>query len=174
MTIDITAIKFDIEPDFRYNSFVFAKLINKIMKSGKKSIAEKIVYGAFEKVFQDISTGAVDVKISGSIYKPDSVINLLDSVLQKSMIGIEVVTKRVGGSNYKIPKPISPKRSLSIAFSWIAQSLESRSEKTAIEKLSAEVLDILNDRGFTIKKKTEIEKNAEANRAFAHLLTRKS
>ncbi len=172
MLLDITSVDFKTQPDYRYHSPLFAKLINKMMKCGKKAIAEKIVYGAFENLESMIKEKKIEVKMDGVVRDDISATELLLLIVSKVATGVEVVTQRVGGANYKIPKPISLKRSLSLAFSWIAQSIASRSEKTAIDKMTNEFIDILNDRGNSIKKKNEIEKNAEANRAFAHFLRR--
>lgn len=168
--LDVSSIDFKVKPDFKYESPLFAKLINKTMKDGKKAVAEKIVYGAFTQVQSMIKDKKLEIKKDGNLIESLTDQEILELALEKVCTGVEVVTQRVGGSNYKIPRPVSLRRSVSLALRWIVESMSARSEKTSIEKLANEIADILNDRGGAIKKKVEIEKNAEANKAFAHFL----
>ncbi len=142
-----------IIPDPKYNDRVVAKLVNVIMLGGKKSTAERALYGALELVAQRANEEAV-------------------KVLKKSLDNIkpmlEVKSRRVGGSTYQVPIEVRAERRLALAMRWLTRYAAKRSEKTLTDKLAGEILDAFNNRGAAVKKREETHKMAEANRAFAH------
>lgn len=147
------AEKRDILPDPKYNSKVVSKFINSIMKNGKKSIAEKICYGAFEILKQ--KTGSDPLKV-------------FKTAIENVKPVLEVKPRRVGGATYQVPVEIRPHRRTALAFRWILNYARERSEKTMQERLAGELLDAYNNTGSSIKKKEDTHKMAEANKAFAH------
>jgi len=142
-----------IIPDPKYNDRVVAKLVNVIMIGGKKSTAERALYGALELVAQRANEEAI-------------------KVLKKSLDNIkpmlEVKSRRVGGSTYQVPIEVRAERRLALAMRWLTRYASKRSEKTLTDKLAGEILDAFNNRGAAVKKREETHKMAEANRAFAH------
>ena len=142
-----------IIPDPKYNDRVVAKLVNVIMIGGKKSTAERALYGALELVAQRANEEAI-------------------KVLKKSLDNIkpmlEVKSRRVGGSTYQVPIEVRAERRLALAMRWLTRYAAKRSEKTLTDKLAGEILDAFNNRGAAVKKREETHKMAEANRAFAH------
>ena len=142
-----------IIPDPKYNDRVVAKLVNVIMLGGKKSTAERALYGALELVAQRANEEAV-------------------KVLKKSLDNIkpmlEVKSRLVGGSTYQVPIEVRAERRLALAMRWLTRYAAKRSEKTLTDKLAGEILDAFNNRGAAVKKREETHKMAEANRAFAH------
>lgn len=142
-----------ILPDPKFNDKVVAKLINTLMLAGKKSVAESIMYGALDLVAQRSNEEAV-------------------KVLKKSLDNIkpmlEVKSRRVGGSTYQVPIEVRPERRMSLAMRWLIKYSTARSEKTMKDKLAGEILDAFNNRGSAVKKREDVHKMAEANRAFAH------
>jgi small subunit ribosomal protein S7 len=142
-----------IIPDPKYNDRVVAKLVNVIMIGGKKSTAERALYGALELVAQRANEEAL-------------------KVLKKSLDNIkpmlEVKSRRVGGSTYQVPIEVRAERRLALAMRWLTRYAAKRSEKTLTDKLAGEILDAFNNRGAAVKKREETHKMAEANRAFAH------
>lgn len=147
------AEKRDILPDPKYNSKVVSKFINSIMKNGKKSIAEKICYGAFEILKQ--KTGSDPLKV-------------FKTAIENVKPVLEVKPRRVGGATYQVPVEIRPHRRTALAFRWILNYARQRNEKTMQERLAGELLDAYNNTGSSIKKKEDTHKMAEANKAFAH------
>lgn len=147
------AEKRDILPDPKYNSKVVSKFINSIMKNGKKSIAEKICYGAFEILKQ--KTGSDPLKV-------------FKTAIENVKPVLEVKPRRVGGATYQVPVEIRPHRRTALAFRWILNYARERNEKTMQERLAGELLDAYNNTGSSIKKKEDTHKMAEANKAFAH------
>lgn len=147
------AEKREIHPDAKFGDVVVAKFINNIMYDGKKSIAEKIVYGAMEKVHGRGGKSAVE---------------LFHEALNNVRPAIEVRSRRVGGATYQVPTDVRTDRAQALAFRWLISSSRKRSEKTMIDRLSAELLDASNSRGAAVKKREDTHKMAEANRAFAH------
>lgn len=129
------------------------KFINTVMSSGKKAVAEKIVYGAFDKVSERAKEDPVKVfeRAMGNV-KPK----------------LEVKSRRVGGSTYQVPVDVRPDRSQALGMRWLVQYARSRGEKTMVEKLASEILDAANNRGNAVKKREDTHKMAEANKAFAH------
>jgi len=145
--------KRNILPDPKYGDKTVAKLINILMLAGKKSIAESILYGALDIVAQKANDEAVKVLKKG-----------LDNI--KPLL--EVKSRRVGGSTYQVPIEVRPDRRVSLAMRWLIKYSDARSEKTMKDKLAAEILDAFNNRGAAVKKREDVHKMAEANRAFAH------
>lgn len=140
-------------PDARYNSETVARFINKIMERGKKGLAERILYGAFELVEQRSQRNPLEV---------------FEQALHNVTPVLEVKPRRVGGATYQVPVQIEGNRRQSLAFRWLLLSARSRSGKSMIEKLANEILDAANGVGATMKRKEDTHRMAEANRAFAH------
>ncbi len=147
------AKKRDVMPDPKYNSKLVSRFINVIMKSGKRSIAEKICYGAFDILKE--KTGQDPLKV-------------FKTAVENSKPLLEVRPRRVGGATYQVPVEVRPNRRIALAFRWLIDFARKRKEKTMAERLAAELLDAYNNVGSTIKKREDTHKMAEANRAFAH------
>lgn len=143
----------EVPPDPIFGSVLVTQFINSLMKNGKRTVAARTFYTAMDRIQE--KTGDDPVKI----FKK-AVDNLKPSM--------EVKSRRVGGSNYQVPIEVNPKRRRSLAFRWLISFSRSRPERTMIEKLAAEVLDAANFRGNAIKKKDDVHRMAEANKAFAH------
>ena len=148
------ADKREHHPDPRYNSPLVSHLINVVMLDGKKSIAQKIVYGAFEKVSENLGKG--------------DPIDLLLGALENIRPKLEVKSRRVGGTTYQVPPEISFDRQQSLAFRWLVTAARSR-RGSMHENLAAELTDAYNNTGSVVKKKDDTHRMAQANRAFAHL-----
>ena len=140
-------------PDPRYNNELVAHLINKIMLSGKKATAERIVYGAMETLESRAKKPAVEA---------------LEQSLRNATPMIEVRPRRVGGATYQVPMEIREDRRLALALRWLIQAARKRSGRSMADKLSGELFDAFNNQGNTVKKREDTHKMAEANRAFAH------
>jgi small subunit ribosomal protein S7 len=136
-----------------YKSKIVSKFINKILKAGKKSIAEKIVYG---------SLGILEAKTK------ENPLEILDKCLDNVKPILEVKPRRVGGATYQVPVEVSQERAITLAIRWIVDFSSRRKEKTMAERLAAEILDGASNTGSSIKKKEDLHKMAEANKAFAH------
>lgn len=147
------AKKREILPDPKFNNLKVAKLINTIMQDGKKSVAEAIVYDAFE--------------IIASKTKADPLAFYME-VLEKVKPSVEVKSRRVGGATYQVPVEVRPAPAERKANGWLVLYATKRNEKTMSAKLAAEMMDAHNERGGSVKKREETHKMAEANRAFAH------
>ncbi|ADI02982.1 30S ribosomal protein S7 [Syntrophothermus lipocalidus] len=145
--------KRDVLPDPIYHSKVFTKLVNQVMWDGKKSLAEKICYGAFEIIEKKTGKPAIEV---------------FEEALKNLMPVLEVRPRRVGGANYQVPVEVRPERRQTLAIRWLVNYARNRGEKTMIQRLAAEILDAYNNTGGAIKKKEDTHKMAEANKAFAH------
>jgi len=143
----------EIKPDARYNNRLVTQLINKILWSGKKSTAEGIVYGAFDLIEE--KTGADPL----ATFK-----TAMDNVKPT----LEVKPKRVGGATYQVPVEVNARRSTTLAIRWIVGFSRNRKEKTMKERLASEIMDAANETGASIKRKEDLFKMAEANRAFSH------
>ncbi len=139
--------------DPKYNDKLVTKFVNNLMIGGKKSVAEKIVYGAFDLIVQRSGEDAVDVFKKAF----DNIRPLL-----------EVKSRRVGGSTYQVPIEVRPDRRNALVIRWVLNASRSRGEKTMCERLAAELLDAANNRGASVKKKEDTHRMAEANKAFAH------
>jgi small subunit ribosomal protein S7 len=145
--------KREILPDPKHNSKLVAKFVNKVMRRGKKSLAERILYGAFTLIEQRSKQDPLDV-------------------FQKAMDNvrpiIEVKSRRVGGSTYQVPVEVRSERRNALAMRWIISYAKQRSEKTMIQKLAGELQDAAQNRGSAVKKREDTHRMAEANKAFAH------
>ena len=148
-----SAKKREVLPDPKFNNLVVAKFVNAIMESGKKSVAERIVYGAFEIVQQKS--------------KMDPVAFFME-VLDKVKPAVEVKSRRVGGATYQVPMEVRPTRAVAVAMRWLKDAASNRNDKTMDAKLASELLDAHNERGAAVKKREDTHKMAEANKAFAH------
>jgi small subunit ribosomal protein S7 len=147
------AIKREISPDAKYQSAIVARLINKIMRCGKKSTAERIVYGALQVVEQQESKAPVSV---------------LEQAVKNATPLLEVKSRRIGGATYQVPVEVRPDRGLSLAMRWLVNSARARTGKSMMEKLAAELSGASKGQGATVKRREDIHRMAEANRAFAH------
>ncbi len=147
------AIKRKISPDAKYQSVIVAKLINKVMRCGKKSTAERIVYGALQVVEQQESKAPVSV---------------LEQAVRNATPLLGVKPRRIGGATYQVPVEVRPDRGLSLAMRWLVNSARARTGKSMVEKLAAELSGASKGQGATIKRREDTHRMAEANRAFAH------
>jgi small subunit ribosomal protein S7 len=147
------ADKREIIPDPKYHNEVVAKFMNSVMYQGKKSVAEKIVYGAFEIIEQKAKQDPL------AIFR---------SALDNVMPSIEVRSRRVGGATYQVPVEVRIDRRQALAIRWLLSAARGRNEKTMVDKLSGELLDAANNRGNAVKKREDTHRMAEANRAFSH------
>ena len=145
--------KRDVLPDPIYNSKVVTKLINNVMLDGKKTVAQEIVYDAFDIIKEKTGREALEV---------------FEEALNNVMPVLEVKARRVGGATYQVPLEIRPERRQTLALRWLVSYARKRNEKTMAEKLSAEILDATQGNGGSFKKKEDMHKMAEANKAFAH------
>jgi small subunit ribosomal protein S7 len=142
-----------ITPDPKYQNEVVAKFMNSVMYQGKKSVAEQIVYGAFDIVEQKAKQDPLGV---------------FRSALDNVMPSIEVRSRRVGGATYQVPVEVRTDRRQALAIRWLLAAARGRNERTMTEKLSGELLDAANNRGNAVKKREDTHRMAEANRAFSH------
>jgi len=143
--------KTHVEPDLKYSSLLVAKFINKIMYSGKKAIATKIVYGALERAEKKLNKPAMEV---------------LDHA--NAAPQMELKSRRIGGANYQVPIEVRPERKTTLAIRWIVDSVRGQKGKATEEKLAEELMNAFNNTGGAVKKKTDVHRMAEANKAFAH------
>ncbi|OAN47130.1 MULTISPECIES: 30S ribosomal protein S7 [Chloroflexus] len=142
-----------VPPDARYNSVLVQKFINKVMERGKKSVAERIVYQALDLAAERLK-------------KPQ--MEIFEQALRNASPSIEVKPKRVGGATYQVPVEVKSDRRYSLAMRWLLMSARARSGKPMVDRLAAELIDAYNNTGTTIKRKEDVHRMAEANRAFAH------
>ena len=142
-----------IIPDSKFNNKLVAKFINAVMRDGKKSLAESILYDAFDIIEEKTK---------------DSPLKLFENAVENARPLIEVKSRRVGGSTYQVPTEIRPSRRTALGIRWIINYARQRPEKSMAGKLAAELMDAANNRGATVKKKEDTHKMAEANKAFAH------
>ncbi|MBQ2864323.1 MAG: 30S ribosomal protein S7 [Clostridia bacterium] len=147
------APKRDVLPDPRYNNVVITKLTNQVMLDGKKSVAQNVVYGAFD-IIQE-KTGS----------EPNE---YFMQALENLKPVLETKARRVGGSNYQVPIEVSPERRQTLAIRWLVTYARKRNERTMKEKLAAEIMDAYNNAGGAYKKKDDVHRMAESNKAFAH------
>ena len=145
--------KRDVLADPKYNSKVVTKLINSIMLDGKKGVAQKIVYGAFDRIENKSGKPAVEV---------------FESAMNNIMPVLEVKARRVGGATYQVPLEVKPDRRQALALRWITMYSRGRGEKTMEDRLAGELMDAMNNTGGAVKRKEDMHKMAEANKAFAH------
>ena len=147
------AEKREILPDPKFGNVVVTKFMNSVMHTGKKSVAERIVYGAF-----DIIEGKTK----------QSPLGVFQQALDNVMPAIEVRSRRVGGATYQVPVEVRSTRRQALGIRWLISAARDRNEKTMTERLSAELLDASNNRGNAVKKREDVHRMAEANRAFSH------
>ena len=145
--------KRDVLPDPVYNSKLVTKLINSIMLDGKKGVAQKIVYDAFDIIKEKTGKNPAEA---------------FEAAMENVMPVLEVKSRRVGGSNYQVPMDVRPERRQPLGLRWITAYSRSRGEKTMKERLAAEIMDAKNGTGNAVKKRDDVHKMAEANKAFAH------
>jgi small subunit ribosomal protein S7 len=145
--------KREILPDPKFGSQDVSKFINVIMDSGKKSVAERIVYGAFEAIVKKSSKDALEVFMT-------AVANVKPVV--------EVKSRRVGGANYQVPVEVRPSRRMALSMRWLREAARKRSEKSMADRLAGELLEAAEGRGAAMKKRDEVHRMADANKAFSH------
>ena len=145
--------KRDVLADPLYNNKVVTKLINNIMLDGKKGVAQKIVYGAFNRVEEKSGKPALEV---------------FEGAMNNIMPVLEVKAKRIGGATYQVPIEVKPERRQTLALRWITMFSRKRGEKTQEERLANEIMDAANNTGASVKRKEDMHKMAEANKAFSH------
>ncbi|HEY79454.1 MAG TPA: 30S ribosomal protein S7 [Anaerolineae bacterium] len=143
----------DVVPDPKYNNKTIARFINRMMRGGKKGVAQRIMYEAFDIIEQRTKRDPVEV---------------FEQAMANAMPQIEVKPRRVGGATYQVPVEVRPERREALAQRWLIQFARKRHGKSMAEKLAAELMDAANNQGATIRKRDETHKMAEANRAFAH------
>jgi len=144
----------DILPDPKFGSEMITRFINMVMESGKKSVAEKIVYGAITTI--------------GEKNKSADAVDLVQKALENVSPMVEVKSRRVGGATYQVPVEVRPKRRQTLAMRWIIDAARKRSEKSMPKRLAGELLDAADQRGTAVKKREDTHRMAEANKAFAH------
>jgi small subunit ribosomal protein S7 len=143
----------ELPPDPVYNSVTVTQLINKVMRNGKKALAERIVYGALRIAEERTKESGLDI---------------LMRALENTKPQVEVRSRRVGGATYQVPIEVRPRRANSLGLRWIVQAARARRDKTMTERLAAELLDAANGTGGAVKRREEVHRMAEANKAFAH------
>ncbi len=147
------AVRREVQPDAKYNNRLVTQLINKILLDGKKSVAEDIVYGAFDKIEKKTKTDPL------SVFK-----KAMDNVRPT----LEVKPKRVGGATYQVPMEVNSRRATTLAIRWIVMYSRKRKERTMIDRLAAEIMDAAEGMGASVKRREDLFKMAESNRAFSH------
>jgi small subunit ribosomal protein S7 len=147
------AEKREVNPDPKFNDLVVSKFMNSIMRQGKKSVAERIVYGALDRMQSKAKSNPVQ---------------LFHQALENVMPAVEVRSRRVGGATYQVPVEVRNERRQALAIRWLITAARGRNENTMEERLSGELLDAANNRGTAVKKREDTHKMAEANRAFSH------
>ena len=147
------AAKREILPDPKFGNITLAKFINHVMVSGKKSVAERIVYGALDKVEERAKSEPLE---------------LIDKALESIQPAVEVKSRRVGGATYQVPCEVRPSRRMALAMRWLVDASRKRGEKSMALRLAGEILDAAEGRGAAVKKREDVHRMAEANKAFAH------
>lgn len=145
--------KREVLPDPIYNSVLVTKLVNSIMLDGKKGVAQKVVYGAFDIIKEKAEKDPLDV---------------FTTALENIMPSLEVKARRVGGATYQVPIEVRPERRQTLGLRWLTNYSRARSEKTMKERLAGEIMDAANNLGSAVKKREDTHKMAESNKAFAH------
>ena len=147
------AIKREVLPDHKFNDLVITRFMNRIMQDGKKSVSERIVYGAFNIVSEKTKKEPLE---------------FFHSALDNVKPNLEVKSRRVGGATYQVPMEVRPRRAQTLAMKWLIDSALKRNEKTMKERIASEIIEAHNNKGNAVKKREETHKMAEANRAFSH------
>ena len=145
--------KREVLPDPVYNSILVTKLVNSIMLDGKKGVAQKVVYGAFDIIKEKTGNEPLEVFVAA---------------MENIMPSLETKSRRVGGSTYQVPMDVRPARRQTLGLRWLTTYSRKRSEKTMKERLAAEIMDAANNTGSAVKKREDVHKMAESNKAFAH------
>ena len=145
--------KREVLPDPIYNSILVTKLVNSIMYDGKKGVAQKVVYGAFDIIEEKTGKSGLEV---------------FQEAMENIMPSLEVKSRRVGGATYQVPIEVRPDRRQTLGLRWLTNYSRTRSEKTMRERLAAEIMDASNNTGASVKKREDTHKMAEANKAFSH------
>ena len=145
--------KRDVLADPLYNNKVVTKLINNVMLDGKKGVAQKIVYGAFARIEESAGKPALEV---------------FEEAMNNVMPVLEVKARRIGGATYQVPIDVRPDRRQALALRWLTTFSRNRGEKTMVDKLAAEIIDASNNTGSAVRRKEDMHKMADANKAFAH------
>ncbi|MBQ7346297.1 MAG: 30S ribosomal protein S7 [Oscillospiraceae bacterium] len=145
--------KREVLPDPLYNSILVTKLVNSIMLDGKKGVAQKVVYGAFDIIKEKTGQEPLDV---------------FTAAMENIMPSLETKSRRVGGSNYQVPMEVRPERRQTLGLRWLTTYSRNRGEKTMKERLAGELMDAANNTGSAVKKREDTHRMAEANKAFAH------
>lgn len=145
--------KRDVLPDHKYGSKVVTKLVNQVMEDGKKSVAQNIVYGAFDIIEKKLGVEAIEY---------------FNQALENLKPLLETKSRRVGGSSYQVPLEVSPSRRQTLAIRWLVTYAQKRNERSMVEKLANEIMDAYNSTGGAFKKKDDVHRMAESNKAFAH------
>jgi small subunit ribosomal protein S7 len=143
----------EIIPDAKFGDVILTKFMNCIMQDGKKSVAEQIVYGAFDSIEGRLKANPIEV---------------FHSALENVAPAVEVRSRRVGGATYQVPVEVRPERRQALAIRWLIGAARARNEKTMVDRLSAELIDASNNRGTAVKKREDTHRMADANRAFSH------
>ncbi len=147
------AAKRDILPDPKFGNVTLAKFINIVMVSGKKSIAESVVYGALD-----------GIAAKGN----DNALEIFDKALESIQPSVEVKSRRVGGATYQVPVEVRPSRRMALAMRWLVDSARARGEKSMAQRLANEMIDAAEGKGSAVKKREDVHRMAEANKAFSH------
>ncbi|MCD7928645.1 MAG: 30S ribosomal protein S7 [Clostridiales bacterium] len=145
--------KREILPDPIYNSVLVTKLVNSVMLDGKKGVAQKVVYGAFDIIQEKTGKDGLE---------------MFQAAMENIMPTLECKSRRVGGANYQVPMEVRPARRQTLGLRWLTQYARGRSERTMKERLAGEIMDAANNTGSAVKKREDVHKMAEANKAFAH------
>ena len=145
--------KREVLPDPLYNSILVTKLVNSIMLDGKKGVAQKVVYGAFEIIKEKTDKDPMEV---------------YTQALENIMPSLEIKARRVGGATYQVPIEVRPERRQTLGLRWLTAYSRARSERTMAERLANEIMDAANNTGSSVKKREDVHKMAESNKAFAH------
>ena len=145
--------KREVLPDPMYNSVLVTKLVNSIMLDGKKGVAQKVVYGAFDIIKEKTGNEPLDV---------------FTQAMENIMPSLEVKARRVGGATYQVPMEVRPARRQTLGLRWLTNYSRARGERTMAERLAGEIMDAANNTGSAVKKREDTHKMAEANKAFAH------
>ncbi len=145
--------KSHLEPDIKYSNLLVAKLINYVMRAGKKSVASRVVYDAFEIAEQKAGKPGLEV---------------FEKAMENVSPQMELRSRRIGGANYQVPVEVRPERKVALALRWIIESARSQKGKPMSEKLAEELINASNNTGNAVKKRNDVHRMAEANKAFAH------
>ena len=146
-------VKRDVLADPLYDNKVVTKLVNTVMLDGKKGVAQKIVYGAFAQVEEKAGKPALEV---------------FEGAMNNIMPALEVIARRIGGATYQVPIEVRPDRRQALALRWLVNFSRARGEKTMVDRLASEIMDAYNNTGAAVKRKEDMHKMAEANKAFSH------